>query len=154
MTAAEMNAHRAKKLGGLIIAAWPLSGCALGFDPTFDQTSPLAPEAAAAVAANRAYPRWRDFPSAPQDVPAPDQVGGRVVSLGTASGALAGEVARIDWTLSGDPEAYAARTRAEVQAVPVSPDAQRTQTEVEAFAQALRDRAKAPPPVDRRAPRP
>lgn len=154
MTAADMNAHRAKKLGGLIMAVWPLSACALGFDPNFDQTSPLAPEAAAALVANRAYPRWRDFPAAPQDVPTPEQVGGRVASLGAASGALTGEVARINWTLRGDPEAYAARARAQVQALPVSPDAQRTQAGIEAFAQALRDRAKAPPPVDRRAPRP
>jgi len=37
-----------------------------------------------------------------------------------------------------------------VGAVPISPDAARTQADIEAFAQELRDRAKAPPPVDRR----
>jgi hypothetical protein len=32
----------------------------------------------------------------------------------------------------------------------VSPDAARTEAEIDAFAQSLRDRAKAPPPIDRR----
>ena len=47
-------------------------------------------------------------------------------------------------------EALAAETRAAVNAVPVSPDAVRTQADIEAFAQSLRDKAKAPPPLDRR----
>ncbi len=70
-------------------------------------------------------------------------------AISARGGALGGEVARIDWTL-GDAETLAAETRAQVGAVPVSPDAARTEAEIDAFAQSLRDRAKAPPPIDRR----
>lgn len=101
------------------------------------------------VDANRRYPRWEDFPAAPTALPATDQVASQVQALAAQGGALGGEVSRIDWTL-GSAEALAAETRAQVDAVPVSPDAARTQAEIDAFAQGLRDRAKAPQPVDRR----
>ena len=60
-----------------------------------------------------------------------------------------GEIAGIAWTLD-DAETLAAQIAAKVEAAPVSPAAARTQAEIEAFAQSLRDRAKAPPPIDRR----
>ncbi|WP_205751261.1 hypothetical protein [Brevundimonas sp. 'scallop'] len=127
----------------------PLSGCVGASASKTKVVSPLAPRIQELVDANRRYPRWEDFPAAPTDLPPVTQVASNVQRLQGDSATLTSEIARIDWTL-GDAEALAAETRAAVSAVPVSPDAVRTQADIEAFAQSLRDRAKAPPPLDRR----
>ena len=106
------------------------------------------PDVEALVAANRTYPRWADFPAAPVDLPTSQALAARVDDLQGSSLRLAGETSSIDWTLD-DPETLAAETRRAVGAVPTSPDAVRTEAEVEAFARRLRERAKAPPPIDR-----
>ncbi|WP_200918566.1 hypothetical protein [Brevundimonas sp. Leaf280] len=129
--------------------ATPLSGCIGASASKTEAVSPLAPRIQELVDANRRYPRWEDFPAAPTDLPPVTQVASNVQRLQGDSATLTSEIARIDWTL-GDAEALAAETRAAVNAVPVSPDAVRTQADIEAFAQSLRDRAKAPPPLDRR----
>ncbi|WP_295241000.1 hypothetical protein [uncultured Brevundimonas sp.] len=129
--------------------ATPLSGCVGASASRTEAVSPLAPRIQELVDANRRYPRWEDFPAAPTDLPPVTQVASNVQRLQGDSATLTSEIARIDWTL-GDAEALAAETRAAVNAVPVSPDAVRTQADIEAFAQSLRDRAKAPPPLDRR----
>jgi hypothetical protein len=152
-----MNAPSAKKtrlFAAALLATVPacLGACAGRFAPESDAASPLAPRVQALVDANRRYPRWEDFPAAPTGLPDPAQIAANVQGLEAQSGALGGEVARIDWTL-GDAEALAAETRARVGAVPVSPDSARTAAEIEALARDLRERAKAPPPIDRRPPR-
>ncbi|WP_295191570.1 hypothetical protein [uncultured Brevundimonas sp.] len=129
--------------------ATPLSGCVGASASKTEAVWPLAPRIQELVDANRRYPRWEDFPAAPTDLPPVTQVASNVQRLQGDSATLTSEIARIDWTL-GDAEALAAETRAAVNAVPVSPDAVRTQADIEAFAQSLRDRAKAPPPLDRR----
>ncbi|WP_200932968.1 hypothetical protein [Brevundimonas sp. Leaf168] len=129
--------------------ATPLSGCVGASASKTKAVSPLAPRIQELVDANRRYPRWEDFPAAPTDLPPVTQVASNVQRLQGDSATLTSEIARIDWTL-GDAEALAAETRAAVNAIPVSPDAVRTQADIEAFAQSLRDRAKAPPPLDRR----
>ncbi len=146
-----MNASHSKKM--ILIAAaaiaTPLSGCVGASASKMEAVSPLAPRIQELVDANRRYPRWEDFPAAPTDLPPVTQVASNVQRLQGDSATLTSEIARIDWTL-GDAEALAAETRAAVNAVPVSPDAVRTQADIEAFAQSLRDRGKAPPPLDRR----
>ena len=132
-----------------VAIATPLSGCIGASASKTEAISPLAPRIQELVDANRRYPRWEDFPAAPTDLPPVTQVASNVQRLQGDSATLTSEIARIDWTL-GDAEALAAETRAAVNAVPVSPDAVRTQADIEAFAQSLRDRAKAPPPLDRR----
>ena len=132
-----------------VAIATPLSGCIGASASKTEAVSPLAPRIQELVDANRRYPRWEDFPAAPTDLPPVTQVASNVQRLQGDSATLTSEIARIDWTL-GDAEALAAETRAAVNAVPVSPDAVRTQADIEAFAQNLRDRAKAPPPLDRR----
>ncbi|WP_313008847.1 hypothetical protein [Brevundimonas vesicularis] len=132
-----------------VAIATPLSGCIGASASKTEAVSPLAPRIQELVDANRRYPRWEDFPAAPTDLPPVTQVASNVQRLQGDSATLTSEIARIDWTL-GDAEALAAETRAAVNAVPVSPDAVRTQADIEAFAQSLRDRAKAPPPLDRR----
>lgn len=153
-----MNAPHAKKTKPFaavllaLSAAGVIGGCADRFASRTEATSPLAPRVQALVDANRRYPRWEDFPPAPTGLPEPTQVAANVQGLTSQGGALAEETSRIDWTL-GDAEALAAQTRAQVGDVPVSPDAARTAAEIEALAQDLRERAKAPPPIDRRTPR-
>lgn len=146
-----MNAPLSKKM--ILIAAAaisaPLGACANALAPKTDAASPLAPRVQELVDANRRYPKWEDFPAAPTALPDVAQVASNARTLQGDGAALNGEIARIDWTLS-DPETLAAQVKAQVEAVPVSPDAARTQADIEAFAQSLRDRAKAPPPLDRR----
>jgi hypothetical protein len=150
MTASEMNAP-IRKFAALAAAFCGMAGltaCAGAFDARTDATSPVAPRVEALVEANRGYPRWADFPRA-APAPAPQAVAVQVNTLKASGGALAGEVARIEWNLTGDPEAFAAETRARVQAVPVAPITAETQAEIEAFERRARERGRAPPPVDR-----
>lgn len=146
-----MNASIRKKMAVLLLAcaAAPLGACALGFDPSTDATSPVAPRVQALVEANREYPRWADFPKAEASVPA-EQIAAQVNTLRATGGALAGEVARIEWTLDDDPAAFAAATRARVDAVEVAPATAQTQAELDALLQRARDRGRAPPPIPRR----
>lgn len=140
-----MNASLAKKM--ILLAALALSACA-GVAHDGAET-PLEPRIAALVAENRDYPVWADFPAAPTDAPSAMDVAGRVATLNVSGAALEGEAARIAWTLS-DQEAFAREVTARVAATPVSPDARATQADIDAFAQRLRDRGRAPPPVPRR----
>jgi hypothetical protein len=132
-----------------VAIAAPLGGCIGASAAKTQAVSPLAPRVQELVDANRRYPSWEDFPAAPADLPPVAQVAANVQRLQGDSSALNSEIARIDWTLT-DPAALAAEIDAAVKSVPVSPDAVRTQADIEAFAQSLRDRAKAPPPLDRR----
>jgi len=151
MTGLNMNAHRAKKIGGLWLIAMAgagSTGCAGAFDPATDAGSPVAPRVQALVDANRAYPRWADFPTTSTDTPAAVDVAARVDTLRASSGTLADEASRIEWTLD-DPVAFAAQTKARIDARAVAPVTAETQAEVEAFAADLRRRGTAPPPIDR-----
>lgn len=126
-----------------------LAGCAGSKALRAEEASPLAPRIQTLVDANRHYPRWEDFPAAPQALPPVEQVAANVGALSQANTALTQDVAGIDWTLS-DADRFAEETRRQVDSVPVSPDAARTAEEIDAVAAALRARAKAPPPIDRR----
>lgn len=151
MTGPEMNAPMRKKTfrrAAALLALLPLGACAGSFAPRTDETSPLAPRIATLVAENRDYPRWEDFPKATESL-APTQVAERVSGLNAASGLLAQDAARIEWTLS-DPDAFAADVARQIEATPVDPVSANTLAEIEAFAESLRQRGKAPPPVDRR----
>lgn len=146
-----MNASLGKKItrrAALLFATAGLTGCVGSFDPVTDATSPVAPRVQALVDANRTYPRWENFPTSPRDLPAPVEVAARVNTLRATGGALAGEAARIEWTL-GDPVAFEAEVNSRIDASRMAPVTARTAAEVEAYAAALRARAKAPPPIDR-----
>jgi len=127
-----------------------LGGCVGSFDPATDPSSPVAARVQTLVDANRAYPRWADFPKSPEAPPSPIQIAGQVNTLRITGGALAGEAARIDWQTDGDPEVFAAEVKARVDAVTVAPVTQETQAEIEEFLRRTRERGRAPPPVDRR----
>ena len=81
--------------------------------------------------------------------PSAVEVAGRVTALDTASSEAAAEVAAIDWTLE-DPEGFARRVAEDIASRPIAPATLQTRKEVEAFAQGLRDRGRAPPPIPRR----
>lgn len=139
----------AARIGALAALGMVLSGCAGAFEAETDATSPLAPRIQAIVDANRAYPSWADFPRSTEPLPAPTQIAAQVDSLTRTRGALAEEAARIDWTLTDDPAVFAQGVRDRVNAVPVAPVTADTQAEIDAFARRLRERGRAPPPVDR-----
>jgi hypothetical protein len=130
------------------VAGLATCGCTTALNRSQVAASQMSERVEALVAANRTYPRWADFPAAPVDLPTSQALAARVDDLQGSSLRLAGETSSIDWTLD-DPETLAAETRRAVGAVPTSPDAVRTEAEVEAFARRLRERAKAPPPIDR-----
>lgn len=130
------------------MTAGALSGCIGAFNPETDATSPVAPRVQALVDANRHYPRWEDFPPAPEGLPAPTELAAKVGTLTTAGGALAEDASRIEWTL-GDPAAFEAEVAARVNATGVAPATSQTVDDIDAFAARLRERGKAPPAVPR-----
>ncbi|MNS58426.1 hypothetical protein D3C86_1079900 [compost metagenome] len=149
-----MNVFLSKKtilpaMTGLLLLT---GGCVGSFDPQTDATSPLAPRIQELVDTHRAYPRWADFPATPTDLPPPTQVAAAVGTLNADSGALATQVAGIDWTLDSDPAAFVESINRRFDPARMAPIGAQTPDEVEAFAESLRRRAAAPPPIDR--PRP
>lgn len=158
MSVSEMNALLLKKTGWT--AAWgmalgsavALGGCVGAFDPKTDPSSPLAPRIQQLVDENRQYPRWADFPRSSAPLPAPAEIAADVGRLQGRNAALTAETARIEWTLDSDPAAFIAQVSRRVDAGQMSPQTLRTAEEIEAHAEELRRRAKAPPPIDR--PRP
>jgi hypothetical protein len=145
-----MNVIAGKKIGRLVLglALLPLGACASAFAPKTESQSALAPEIEQLVAANRRYPRWADFPKTPRDLPSPETVRADVDGLSARSSALSAETARIAWTLD-DAEAFAQDVTRRVESQrPAAPTLQ-TEADIEAFGQRLRDRAAAPPPIDR-----
>ncbi|MNK09684.1 hypothetical protein D3C87_276530 [compost metagenome] len=149
-----MNVFLSKKtilpaMTGLLLLT---GGCVGSFDPQTDATSPLAPRIQELVDTHRAYPRWADFPATPTDLPPPTQVAAAVGTLNADSGALATQVAGIDWTLDSDPAAFVESISRRFDPARMAPIGAQTPDEVEAFAESLRRRAAAPPPIDR--PRP
>ncbi len=133
-----------------IVASGGLTACAGSFDPVTDADSPIAPRVQALVDANREYPAWADFPRSIEPMPEPVAIAAQVNTLRVTGGALAGEVSRIDWQTTGDPNAFAAEVRARIDSVPVAPVTAETLAEIEDFVQRTRERGRAPPPVDRR----
>jgi len=146
-----MNDRAAKKIMPpltAMLAGLALAGCVGSFEPETTASSPIAPRVQALVDANRAYPRWEDFHASPTDLPQPVEVAARVNTLAVTGSVLAGEAARIEWTLQ-DPAAFEQEVNARIDASRLSPVTARTAAEVEAFAAATRARAVAPPPIDR-----
>ena len=143
-----MNAAQAKKMiaAAALLSGLGLAACAGGAGD--GSVAPLEPRIAALVAENRDYPRWTDFPAS-TPAPEPVEVAARVNILNVSGATLEGEASRIAWTLS-DADTFSREVAARVRATLIAPETRLTQAEIDAFAQALRDRGRAPPPVDRR----
>ena len=152
MTGLKMNAPAMKKaalaavMGGLFLTG----ACAAPFQAPVDPEAPLSDRIQGLVDANRDYPRWADFPAAPTDVPQPGVIASRVAGLEQTGQAVSQSAAAIEWTFVDDPDAWAASVRDRVEGARMSLGTARTAAEVEAFAQALRERAEPPPPIDPR----
>ncbi len=147
-----MNASIRKIASALtvIVAGGGLAACVGSFDPVTDARSPVAPRVQALVDANREYPGWTDFPRSTEPLPVPVAIAAQVNTLRVTGGALAGEVSRIDWQITDDPEVFAAGVQARIDSVPVAPVTAETLAEIEDFVRRTRERGRAPPPVDRR----
>jgi hypothetical protein len=155
MTTSEMNARDMKKMMRPMVTvaavaglAGSLGGCVGAFNPETDASSPVAPRVQALVDAHRVYPQWADFPRSSEPLPQPAQLAQRVNTLRATGGALAGEVSALEWR-NGDSAVFEREVAARVAATPIAPETARTAAELEAYAQSLRDRAKAPPPIRR-----
>lgn len=145
-----MNAYLVKfSLRSIAVVAvcGAVSACAT--NPPTDPSSPLVAQIEQRVSQKRDYPRLEDFPAAPVNVPTPAHVRAAVGQLEQGQSGLIREVAAIDWTLDDDAEQYAASLRQRIAQDNVDIPTLSTPAEIEAFAQSLRQRAKAPPPVDR-----
>lgn len=134
----------------MLVCASALTACASSFNPRTDETSPVAARVQALVDANREYPRWADFPKSDQPGPTPTAIAAEVNTLRVTRGTLAGEVARIEWSLTDDPAAFAEALRARVAAQAVAPVTQQTQAEIDEYLRRTRERGRAPPPITRR----
>lgn len=155
MTGDGMNAslHRIESLARLA-AALALTGLVSGcvtydpFDQSIDATSPAAQRVNAVAHADQSYPRWEDFPAAPQNVPTATDIRNRVSGLEASELELNRELAAIQWTLTTDDGApWAERTLNRVDprlARPARPD---EAAEAVAWAQRMRERAVPPPPI-------
>jgi hypothetical protein len=151
MTGPEMNARAMKKTGGPVVAAAliALGGCTTALDVAESADPEESARIAQIVELNRAYPRWEDFPQTGTDAPSVDQIRADVGALRSDAAALNAQTAAMP-TLMSDPTAFEAGVRERVMSVPISPDTQRTREQIDAFAQDLRDRARAPAPIPRR----
>ena len=145
-----MNAYLVKfSLRAIAVVAGCAAVTACATNPQTDPTSPLAPRIDQIVDEKRDYPRLEDFPAAPVNVPDAAYVRGAVVQLRQDKSVLGQQVASIDWTLTESAEEYLADIRARMARDQVAIPSASTPAEIEAFAESLRQRAKAPPPIDR-----
>lgn len=151
MKASRQRIESWARLALIAAVAGGLSGC-LGLDPfnqQIDPNSPAAQRVAALARADGGYPRWEDFPAAPQNVPTAVDIRNRVLGLEAAEVQLNQQVAAIDWTLDesdGDPWAIRTRNRIDPRlARPVDPDAM---AEALVWARRMRERSDPPPPIN------
>lgn len=147
-----MNASAMKNpvLAAVVSGLLLTGACAVPFQTQADPESPLSDRVQALVDAHREYPRWDDFPAAPTDVPQSEAVAAQVAGLERSGQVLDRTVAAIDWSLSDDPNAWAASVRNRIAGARMSLGTARTADEVEAFARSLRERSEPPPPIDPR----
>lgn len=150
MTGPEMNAWPCKKTGVLIAGAAlvTLGGCATALDVTESVDPAASARIAEVVDGNRVYPRWEDFPRRGTDGPTVEQVRAEVGALRADGAALQGQVASMP--VIDDTTGFDSDVRSRVEAVPISPDTQRTREQLDEFARGLRARARAPAPIPRR----
>ena len=137
------------KAGAGAILGLSLAGCLSTnpFDPPVDQSSPAAAQVETLARADADYPRWRDFPAAPQNVPTPAEIRTQVTLLETRQDAFATEVAALRWTLTENPEAWARQVASNINARLATPPPADATAQAEAFAARLRERAVPPPPI-------
>ncbi|MBX7247795.1 MAG: hypothetical protein K1X35_01960 [Caulobacteraceae bacterium] len=124
-----------------------LGGC-LAHDPfamPADPKSAAAQQVNEAAARDRPFPRWSEFPAAPQNVPTAEDFRMRVVETEEAQRILAAQAAQLQWELE-NTEAWAQASRSLVDADLAQPAPADAARQTEAWAAAARAQA-VPPPV-------
>ena len=151
MNASVQRIESGVRLAAALALAGVVSGC-MAYDPfnqDIDPNSAAAQRVAVLARADQSYPRWEDFPAAPQNVPAAADIRNRVLGLESAERQLNRDVAAIDWTLDqGDGEPWAERTRNRIDRRLSRPVDSNSIPEAVAWAQRMRDRSAPPPPIN------
>ena len=136
----------AARILGVAAAAALLAGCMSTpiASTKVDPASPIAPEVAKLATADKDFPNFNEIPPKPTDLRPPRIYGERARALETARDEMDAATAPNTWTLR---ETGAFESRAQADA---GPDlGAPTNTDTEAFADALRKRATPPPPTKR-----
>jgi hypothetical protein len=140
--------RRILSLGAVAMSLVGLGGCAdLGLHPPpVNPESPVAAQAQAAVDQDYPYPRFRDIPAKPKDLPSAAELKGQVADLSQTGQGQARWVAA-NPPMSDNVEGWAAQATAQLPAfvheqLPAD-QAQRSET----YAAQLRAEAAAPPPI-------
>jgi hypothetical protein len=128
---------------GVAVSAALLSGCASPVaSAKVDPSSPIASEVAKLASADKDYPTFSDIPPKPTDTLPPKIYGERAAELLTARAQLDAATAPNTWTLIATAN-FQARAQADAGPALGPP----TNTDTEAFANAVRKRATPPPPA-------
>ncbi|MDC7674833.1 hypothetical protein [Asticcacaulis machinosus] len=96
----------------------------------------------------KGFPKWSNFPSAPQNVPTASDIKQRVSSINGREDALETAVARLSWDMT-DPVAYSASTRNRLNSDLSRPVTKNSCNEIHQFALTQRAKAVPPPSADR-----
>jgi hypothetical protein len=134
-------------LGGasLLLAACSSTIGRLPLDtPPVDPASPAAAQVEAVLKEPGGFPRFSDIPQIPSDLPASEAFKADVQDQEAEGLATAQAAAPETWHLDAS-DAFAARARSDAAAGGIRPPTQAEIAESEAFARAMRDRAKPPP---------
>lgn len=134
----------------MALGALSLAGCAT---PTvrspfvqapINKTSPAAGQIEAVMARPGTFPTFAAIPPIPADLPDPAVLKARIEDQ-QAEGLYTTRTAAPETWYLDDSDAFAARARAEAELGDIHPPTAAEMAESEAFARALRERAKPPP---------
>lgn len=139
------------RLAAAVVLVGTTSGC-MAYDPfnrDIDPNSAAAQRVAELARADRTYPRWSQFPAAPQNVPTDTDIRNQVLGLEAAELQLNREVSAIDWTLDeSDGAPWASRTLNRIDPRLSRPADPQAVQEALAWAERMRERSVAPPPIN------
>lgn len=96
----------------------------------------------------KGFPKWSNFPAAPEKVPAASDIKQRVSDIKAREEVLEYVVARLEWDAI-DPVAYSANTRARLNADLSQPVTKNNCSDIHQFAMAARSKVVVPPSPDR-----
>ena len=123
-----------------------LCACSSLVSPKIDPASPAAASVARIEHTDLPYPRWSQFPSAPQQVPTPAEFAARANGAEGDQAQLLDEASKLQWTLCCTEE-WATQARSAIDpglAVPAPAD---SDAQTDAFVKAMQAVATPPPPA-------
>jgi hypothetical protein len=141
--------NRARATSLVVALGLGLAGCASGGDRMLLSQTPVDPQSPAGPAIQSVlqspgdFPGFSAIPQAPTDLDSTGSLKAKVAAEMSAGQAVAAEAAPATWTL-GSTEAFASLAIADANASGLHPPTPAEIAESEAFAKALRARAKPP----------